>query len=69
MEKKIYGLLGEHLTHSYSPAIHAALGDYEYRIFEYSPVLHASHHFNMFYHVIKSFSFFPNCHKSLISLI
>jgi shikimate dehydrogenase len=37
MEKKIYGLLGEHLTHSYSPAIHAALGDYEYRLFEVAP--------------------------------
>ena len=37
MEKKLYGLLGEHLTHSYSPAIHAALGDYEYRLFEVAP--------------------------------
>jgi shikimate dehydrogenase len=37
MGKKIYGLLGEHLTHSYSPAIHAALGDYEYRLFEVAP--------------------------------
>ena len=37
MEKKIYGLLGEHLAHSYSPAIHAALGDYEYRLFEVAP--------------------------------
>ena len=34
MEKKIYGLLGERLSHSYSPEIHAALGDYEYRLFE-----------------------------------
>ena len=34
MERKIYGLLGERLSHSYSPEIHAALGDYEYRLFE-----------------------------------
>lgn len=34
MEKKMYGLLGERLSHSYSPEIHAALGDYEYRLFE-----------------------------------
>ncbi len=35
MEKaKIYGLLGEKLGHSYSPEIHAHLGDYEYRLFE-----------------------------------
>jgi len=31
------GLLGETLGHSYSPAIHALLGDYEYRLFEKSP--------------------------------
>lgn len=31
------GLLGEHLGHSYSPQIHALLGDYEYRIYEKSP--------------------------------
>lgn len=31
------GLLGEHLSHSYSPQIHALLGDYEYRIYEKSP--------------------------------
>jgi len=35
MEKqKIYGLLGGRLAHSYSPEIHAAFGDYEYRLFE-----------------------------------
>ena len=28
------GLLGEKLGHSYSPAIHAQLGDYEYRLYE-----------------------------------
>ena len=28
------GLLGAHLGHSFSPAIHKALGDYEYRLFE-----------------------------------
>ena len=33
----IYGLLGEHLSHSYSPLIHSMLGDYEYRFFEKSP--------------------------------
>ena len=33
MEGK-YGLLGEKLGHSYSPAIHALLGDYEYRLYE-----------------------------------
>ncbi len=31
------GLLGEHLGHSYSPQIHALLGNYEYRIYEKSP--------------------------------
>ena len=34
MDKKVYGLLGEHLGHSYSPEIHAGLGRYEYRLFE-----------------------------------
>lgn len=29
-----YGLLGERLGHSYSPAIHAALADYDYRLYE-----------------------------------
>ncbi|MBQ8747274.1 MAG: shikimate kinase [Clostridia bacterium] len=33
-ETKIYGLLGEKLGHSYSPQIHAHLGEYEYRLFE-----------------------------------
>ena len=28
------GLLGQKLGHSYSPAIHALLGDYEYRLFD-----------------------------------
>ena len=32
-----YGLLGEHLSHSYSPLIHSMLGDYEYRLFEVAP--------------------------------
>ena len=31
------GLLGEKLGHSLSPAIHARLGDYEYRLYEKSP--------------------------------
>lgn len=31
------GLIGEHLSHSYSPEIHAMLGDYEYRLIELSP--------------------------------
>ena len=30
------GLLGEKLGHSYSPAIHAMLGDYEYKLYERS---------------------------------
>ena len=34
MNRKIYGLLGGRLAHSYSPEIHAAFGDYEYRLFE-----------------------------------
>jgi shikimate dehydrogenase len=29
-----FGLLGEHLSHSFSPLIHSYLGDYEYRLFE-----------------------------------
>lgn len=33
----MYGLLGEHLTHSFSPQIHSLLGDYEYNLFEVSP--------------------------------
>lgn len=32
----ICGLLGRNLAHSYSPAVHALLGDYEYRLFERS---------------------------------
>lgn len=32
-----YGLLGEHLSHSYSPYIHSLLGDYEYKLFEIAP--------------------------------
>ena len=31
------GLLGEHLRHSYSPAIHAMLGEYAYRLYEIPP--------------------------------
>ena len=31
------GLLGEHLGHSYSPQIHALLGDYSYALFEIAP--------------------------------
>lgn len=36
MNTKIYGLLGERLGHSYSPEIHAGLGEYTYRLFEMS---------------------------------
>ena len=32
-----FGLLGEHLSHSFSPIIHAELGDYEYKLFEKKP--------------------------------
>lgn len=31
------GLLGEKLGHSYSPALHRMLGDYEYRLYEKAP--------------------------------
>ena len=31
------GLLGRKLGHSYSPQIHAMLGDYSYRLFEVEP--------------------------------
>ena len=31
------GLLGRKLGHSYSPQIHAMLGDYGYRLFEVEP--------------------------------
>ena len=34
---KRFGLLGEHLSHSFSPMIHAMLADYEYRLYEKSP--------------------------------
>lgn len=33
----MYGLLGEHLTHSFSPQIHSALGNSDYRLFEIAP--------------------------------
>ncbi|MDO4154319.1 MAG: shikimate kinase [Clostridia bacterium] len=33
----MYGLLGEKLGHSFSPQIHARLGDYEYKLFEVAP--------------------------------
>ena len=33
----IYGLLGEKLSHSYSPLIHSILGDYPYALTELSP--------------------------------
>lgn len=33
----VYGLLGRTLRHSYSPQIHALLGDYKYRLFEVEP--------------------------------
>lgn len=33
----MYGLLGETLGHSFSPQIHACLGDYEYNLFEVAP--------------------------------
>ena len=32
-----FGLLGEHLRHSYSPRIHAQLGDYPYELIEVAP--------------------------------
>jgi shikimate dehydrogenase len=32
-----FGLLGEHLSHSYSPQIHSLLGDYPYRLYEVRP--------------------------------
>ncbi len=34
---KTYGLLGEKLTHSFSPLIHSMLGDYDYRLFPCAP--------------------------------
>lgn len=33
----VYGLLGEHLGHSFSPEIHKRLGGYDYALFEKSP--------------------------------
>ena len=35
--KKTYGLLGEKLSHSYSPLIHSYLGDYDYPLYEVEP--------------------------------
>ena len=32
-----YGLLGEHLGHSFSPQIHKAIGGYDYELFEVPP--------------------------------
>lgn len=32
-----YGLLGEKLSHSYSPEIHKELGDYDYRLYNVAP--------------------------------
>ncbi|MEG1774254.1 MAG: shikimate kinase, partial [Oscillospiraceae bacterium] len=31
------GLIGEHLGHSFSPELHALLGDYRYTLFELAP--------------------------------
>lgn len=33
----MYGLLGEHLPHSFSPQIHLALGNHDYNLFEIAP--------------------------------
>ncbi len=35
--EKHCGLIGEHLGHSFSPAIHGMLADYEYKLYELSP--------------------------------
>ena len=35
--KRFYGLIGEKLGHSFSPAIHGKLADYEYRLIELTP--------------------------------
>ena len=35
--KKTFGLLGEKLSHSFSPLIHSYLADYEYLLFEKTP--------------------------------
>ena len=32
-----YGLIGEHLPHSFSPEIHRRIGDYKYELKELSP--------------------------------
>ncbi len=32
-----YGLIGEHLSHSFSKTVHAAIADYEYELLELSP--------------------------------
>ena len=37
MDNLICGLLGEKLGHSYSPELHALLGDYPYQLFEVAP--------------------------------
>lgn len=37
MSTAVYGLLGEKLSHSRSPQIHALLADYEYRLFPMTP--------------------------------
>ena len=37
------GLLGRKLGHSYSPQIHACLGDYSYTLFEKEPELSLIH--------------------------
>lgn len=36
-DKKRCGLIGEKLVHSFSPAIHSKLADYEYKLYELSP--------------------------------
>lgn len=35
--KPLYGLLGRHLTHSYSPRIHRIIGDYAFGLFDRTP--------------------------------
>ncbi len=37
MPNNVYGLLGQHLPHSFSPLIHSFLGDYSYALFEREP--------------------------------
>ena len=37
------GLLGETLGHSYSPMIHHALGEYDYRLFEIPKAVSYTH--------------------------